>query len=114
MFTVPSREDLGGDDVVDGPLPDRTVEELLRLETHHRLMNTFAILCAILQRELNTLDPRSRMALDRSVRIITAHSALHRCLVAWDAAVPGRALRIRHQAFKMPFRSGFGANARHL
>jgi two-component sensor histidine kinase len=56
------------------------VEELLRIETHDRLMNTFAILCAILQRELNTPDPRSRVALDRSVRIIGAHSALHRCL----------------------------------
>ena len=56
------------------------MEELLRIETHYRLMNTFAILCAILERELNTSDPRSRVALDRSVRIISAHSALHRCL----------------------------------
>jgi len=47
------------------------VEELLRLETHHRLMNTFAILCAILERELNTADPRSRVTLDRTVRIPT-------------------------------------------
>jgi two-component sensor histidine kinase len=51
-------------------------------------MNTFAILCAILQRELNTLDPRSRMALDRSVRIITAHSALHRCLALGTPRCP--------------------------
>jgi hypothetical protein len=41
-------------------------------------MNTFAILCAILERELNTPDPHSRAALDRSVQI-RAHSALHRC-----------------------------------
>ena len=80
MFSAPSPEDPAGDEVVDGPLPHGPVEELLRLETHHRLMNTFAILCAILQRELNTPDPHSRVALDRSVRIISAHSALHRCL----------------------------------
>jgi two-component sensor histidine kinase len=55
-------------------------EELLRLETHHRLMNTFAILCAILQQELYKPDPCSRMALERSVRMIRSHSALHRCL----------------------------------
>jgi hypothetical protein len=37
-------------------------------------MNTFAILCAILERELNTPDPHSRAALDRSVQIRrTAH-----------------------------------------
>jgi two-component sensor histidine kinase len=81
MFTAPFSETPKGEDVVDGPLLHRPVEELLRIETHHRLMNTFAILCAILERELNTSDPRSRMALDRSVRIISAHSALHRCLV---------------------------------
>ena len=56
------------------------VEELLRIEMHHRLINTFAILCAILERELNAPDPRSRVAIDRLVRIISAHSALHRCL----------------------------------
>jgi two-component sensor histidine kinase len=81
MFTAPFPEASKSDDVVDGPLPHRPVEELLRIETHHRLMNTFAILCAILERELSTSDPRSRVALDRSVRIISAHSALHRCLV---------------------------------
>src|SRR5580700_11709548 len=88
MFRVPSPEDIGGDDAVDGPLAGRTVEELLRLETHHRLMNTFTILCAILQRELGTPDPRSRMALDRSVRIITAHSALHRYLALGTPRCP--------------------------
>jgi two-component sensor histidine kinase len=80
MFNAPFPEASKSDDVVDGPLPHRPVEELLRIETHHRLMNTFATLCAILERELNTTDPRSRVALDRSVRIISAHGALHRCL----------------------------------
>jgi two-component sensor histidine kinase len=80
MFTAPFTEAPESDDVVDGALPHRPVEELIRVETHHRLMNTFAILCAILERELNTSNPRSRVALDRSVRIIRAHSALHRCL----------------------------------
>src|SRR3984893_3811808 len=80
MFSAPFPEAPNGDDVVDGPLLHRPVEELLRIETHHRLMNTFAILCAILERELNTSDPRSRVALDRTVRIISAHGALHRCL----------------------------------
>src|ERR1700675_3356212 len=80
MFTAPFPETSKGEDVVDGPLLHRPVEELLRIETHHRLMNTFAILCAILERELSTSDPRSRVALDRSVRLISAHSALHRCL----------------------------------
>jgi two-component sensor histidine kinase len=80
MFTAPFPEAPKSDDGVDGPLAHRPVEELLRIETHHRLMNTFAILCAILERELNTPDPRSRVALDRLVRIISAHSALHRCL----------------------------------
>ena len=64
----------------DGPLFHRPVEELLRIETHHRLMNTLAILGATLERELKLSDPRSRVALDRLVRIIIAHSALHRCL----------------------------------
>jgi two-component sensor histidine kinase len=77
MFTTPVSEASKSD---DEPLPHRPVEELLRIETHHRLMNTFSILCATLERELNTCDPRSRVALDRSVRIIRAHSALHRCL----------------------------------
>ena len=80
MFTAPFTEAPKSDDVADGALPHRPVEELIRIETHHRLMNTFAILCAILERELNTSNPRSRVALDRSVRIISAHSALHRCL----------------------------------
>jgi two-component sensor histidine kinase len=81
MFTPPFSEDPRSDSVVDGPpLPHRPEEELLRIETHHRLMNTFTILCAILERELNTPDPRSRKALDRSVQIISAHGALHRCL----------------------------------
>jgi two-component sensor histidine kinase len=80
MFTAPFPEAPKSDDVVDGRLPHRPVEELLRIEMHHRLMNTFAILCAILERELNAPDPRSRVALDRLVRIISAHSALHRCL----------------------------------
>src|SRR6202453_3717779 len=81
MFTAPFPETPKDEDVVDGALLHRPVEELLRIETHHRLMNTFAILCAILERERNTPDPRGRVALDRSVRIISAHSALHRCLV---------------------------------
>jgi two-component sensor histidine kinase len=80
MFSPLFREAAMSDNAVDGPLPHKPVEELLRIETHHRLMNTFAILLAILQRELNTADPRSRVALDRSVQIINAHSALHRCL----------------------------------
>ena len=80
MFNAPFPEASKSDDVVDGPLPHRPVEELLRIETHHRLMNTFAILCAILERELNTCDPRNRVALDRSVRIISAHGGLHRFL----------------------------------
>jgi two-component sensor histidine kinase len=85
MFTAPCPEtsksdDIVSDDIVNGPPPHRPVEELLRMEMHHRLMNTLAILCAILERELNSSDPRSRVALDRSVRIISAHSALHRCL----------------------------------
>src|ERR1700720_4733742 len=80
MFSAPFPEAPNGDDVVDGPLLHRPVEELLRIETHHRLMNTFSILCAILERELNTCDPRNRVALDRSVRIISAHGGLHRCL----------------------------------
>jgi two-component sensor histidine kinase len=77
MFTAPFPEASKSDDVVDEPPPHRPVEELLRIETHHRLMNTFSILCAILERELNTCDPRNRVALDRSVRIISAHGALH-------------------------------------
>ena len=80
MFTAPFTETLKSDDVDDGALLHRPVEELLRIEMHHRLMNTFAILGATLERELNTSNPRSGMALDRSVRIIIAHSALHRCL----------------------------------
>jgi two-component sensor histidine kinase len=80
MFTAPFPEASKNDDVVDEPPPQRPVEELLRIETHHRLMNTFSILCAILERELNTCDPRNRVALDRSVRIISAHGALHRFL----------------------------------
>jgi two-component sensor histidine kinase len=80
MFTAPFPEAPKSEDVVDGPLLHRPVEELLRIETHHRLMNTFAILGATLERELNTTDPRSREALARLVRIIIAHSALHRCL----------------------------------
>ena len=80
MFTAPFPEAPKSDDVVDGRLPHRPVEELLRIEMHHRLINTFAILCAILERELNAPDPRSRVAIDRLVRIISAHSALHRCL----------------------------------
>ena len=77
MFTAPFPEASKSDDVVDEPPPHRPVEELLRIETHHRLMNTFSILCAILERELNTCDPRNRVALDRSVRIISAHGGLH-------------------------------------
>src|SRR3984893_723064 len=80
MFSAPFPEAPNGDDVVDGPLLHRPVEELLRIETHHRLMNTFAILCVILERELSTSDPRSRVALDRSVRIISAHSRWRGCL----------------------------------
>src|ERR1700676_2077772 len=80
MFTAPLPEASKNDDVVDEPPPHRPVEELLRIETHHRLMNTFSILCAILKREFNTCDPRNRVALDRSVRIISAHGALHRFL----------------------------------
>jgi two-component sensor histidine kinase len=80
MFTAPFPGASKNDDVVDEPPPQRPVEELLRIETHHRLMNTFSILCAILERELNTCDPRNRVALDRSVRIISAHGALHRFL----------------------------------
>jgi two-component sensor histidine kinase len=80
MSTAPFPEASKSHDVVDGPLSQRPVEELLRIETHHRLMNTFAILCAILKRELDTSDPRSRVALDRSVRIVSAHSELYRCL----------------------------------
>jgi two-component sensor histidine kinase len=80
MFTAPIPEASKSNDVVDEPPPHRPVEELLRIETHHRLMNTFSILCAILERELNTCDPRNRVALDRSVRIISAHGALHRFL----------------------------------
>ena len=80
MFTAPLPEASRSDDVVDESPPHRPVEELLRIETHHRLMNTFSILCAILERELNTCDPRNRVALDRSVRIISAHGALHRFL----------------------------------
>jgi two-component sensor histidine kinase len=80
MFTAPFPEAPKSDDVVDEPPPHSPVEELLRIETHHRLMNTFAVLCAILERELNTSDPRGRGALDRSVRIIKAHGALHRFL----------------------------------
>jgi two-component sensor histidine kinase len=88
MFTAPFPEASNGDDVVDGPLSRRPVEELLRIETHHRLMNTFAMLCAILKRELDTSDPRSRVALDRLVRIISAHSALHRCLTPGTSRGP--------------------------
>jgi two-component system, sensor histidine kinase PdtaS len=80
MFTAPFPEASKSDDVIDESLPHRPVEELLRIEMHHRLMNTFSILCAILERELKTCDPRSRVVLDRSVRIISAHGALHRCL----------------------------------
>src|ERR1700692_2032953 len=80
MFTAPLPEALQSDDVVDEPPPHRPVDEFLRIETHHRLMNTFSILCAILERELNTCDPRNRVALDRSVRIISAHGGLHRFL----------------------------------
>jgi two-component sensor histidine kinase len=80
MFTAPFPEASKNDDVVDEPPPRRPVEELLRIETHYRLMNTFSILCAILERELNTCDPRNRVALDRSVRVISAHGALHRLL----------------------------------
>src|ERR1700730_17976671 len=80
MFTAPFQEASTSDGVVDGPLPHRPVEELLRIETHHRLMNTFAILCVMWERRLSTSDPRGRGARDRSVSIISAHSALHRCL----------------------------------
>jgi hypothetical protein len=64
MFTAPFPEAPKSDDIVDGRLPYRPVEELLRIEMHHRLINTFAILCAILERELNAPDPRSRVATD--------------------------------------------------
>src|SRR6202051_2107700 len=80
MFTAPLPEALQSDDVVDEPPPHRPVDEFLRIDTHQRVMNTFSILCAILERELNTCDPRNRVALDRSVRIISAHGALHRFL----------------------------------
>jgi two-component sensor histidine kinase len=88
MFTAPFAEAPKSEDVVDGPLLHRPVEELLRIETHHRLMNTFAILGATLERELNTSDPRSRVVLDRLVRIIIAHSALHRCFALGTARGP--------------------------
>jgi two-component sensor histidine kinase len=80
MCSTPFPEASKTDDAVDDPLPHNRVDELLRIETHHRLMNTFAVLCAILERERNRADQRSRVALDRSVRIVSAHSALHRCL----------------------------------
>jgi two-component sensor histidine kinase len=80
MCSTPFPEASKTDDAVDEPLPHNRVDELLRIETHHRLMNTFAVLCAILERERNRADQRSRVALDRSVRIVSAHSALHRCL----------------------------------
>ncbi len=56
-------------------------EELLRAETHHRLMNTFAILSSILRREARAAKPRGRVVLDRSAQIVMAHSDLHRCLI---------------------------------
>ena len=71
---------LGVDDLADGSLAQRPDEDLLRIETHHRLMNTFAILGSFLQQERNTANPSRRMALTRSVRMIVAHSRLHRCL----------------------------------
>ena len=71
---------LGVDDLADGSLAQRPDEDLLRIETHHRLMNTFAILGSCLQQERNTADPSRRMALARSVRMIVAYSRLHRCL----------------------------------
>jgi two-component sensor histidine kinase len=43
-------------------------------------MNTFAILAGLLQRELKAPNPCVRTALERSVRMIRAHSDLHRCL----------------------------------
>ncbi|MGC1304019.1 MAG: sensor histidine kinase [Caulobacteraceae bacterium] len=60
---------------------DRGEEELLRHETHHRLQNTFAIMYATLQRELRTPAPCVRTTLERSARMVLAHSDLHRCLV---------------------------------
>src|SRR5271170_6015540 len=71
---------LGVDDLADGSLAQSPDEDLLRIETHHRLMNTFAILGSFLQQERNTDDDSWRMALDRSVRMIMAHRRLHRCL----------------------------------
>jgi hypothetical protein len=43
--------DLGIDDLADGSLAQRPDEALLRIETHHRLMNTFAILGSFLQQD---------------------------------------------------------------
>jgi two-component sensor histidine kinase len=72
--------DLGVDDLAAGSLFQKPDEDLLRIETHHRLMNTFAILGGLLQQECRAAGSSHQVALDRSVRMIMAHSALHRCL----------------------------------
>lgn len=62
MLTAPFPEDPRGDSVVDGSLPHdpRRSCFALRRTIDYRLMNTFTILCAILRRELNAPDLRSR------------------------------------------------------
>ncbi len=64
-------------------------EDFLRIELHHRLMNTFAALAATLRRELKRPGVSSHDVLDRSARMIEAHAGLHRCLL-----VGGRERRV--------------------
>lgn len=59
----------------------RTEQDFLRIELHHRLMNTFAALSALLRRDLNQPDACLREAIVRSARMIEAHAGLHRCLL---------------------------------
>jgi hypothetical protein len=72
--------DLGVDDFAPGSLWQKSDKDLLRIEAHHGLMNIVAILGHLLQRGLRAAGSSRHVEFDRSVRIIMAHSALHRCL----------------------------------
>ena len=68
----------------DGFLAYRAEDDLLRLEIHHRLMNTFMILSTLLQRECSAPEPCGRSALVRSIRVVRAHADLHQLLASAD------------------------------
>ncbi len=68
----------------EGLLAYLAEDDLLRVETHHRLMNTFMILSALLQREYSAAGPCGRSALGRSINVVRAHADLHRLLAGRD------------------------------